>query len=150
MFFPVIKNSYKKRRAMRYLKKIVINPDRIRKIPSSFSWIDRRFMCDGYLQQLCQESVLLYFFLIIVGDHQGLSFYGDQRICQALKLSSQALERGRNQLVIQNLIAYQAPMYQVLSLSPARRGEPPAEGADVGERMMSIKNIMASSFGKFV
>jgi len=113
---------------MTYLKKFLINPQRIRKIVGSFSWVDRQFMRSGYLKTLCQEAILLYFFLVIVSDEQGLSFYGEQRICKELKLSTPELEKGRRQLIVQNLIAWQNPMYQVLSVgSPERHfstGEP--------------------------
>jgi len=127
---------------MTYLKKFLLNPDRVRKVPASFSWVDRQFIRAGYLQRLCHEAVLLYFFLIIVSDHQGLSFYGDQNICNHLDLSQQALEQGRRQLVIQGLIAYQSPMYQVLSLGSVRDRDPPT---DINAKPMLIKDIMNSS-----
>jgi hypothetical protein len=106
---------------MTYLKKFIINPERIRKVPGSFSWVDREFMRSGYLQVLSAEAILVYFFLLIVGDHQGLSFYGDRHMGRVLKLAGPQLEKARRQLMIQDLIAYQRPMYQVLSLPPGSR-----------------------------
>jgi hypothetical protein len=103
-------------------------------------------MREGCLQRLCPEGVMLYFFLIIVGDHRGLSFYGDQRICETLHLSLQDLEGGRRQLVIQDLIAYQKPLYQVLSLGTAKR-EPKPQGED---NPMLIKEIMDASLKQFL
>jgi hypothetical protein len=89
---------------------------------------------------------MLYFFLIIVGDHRGLSFYGDQRICETLRLSLQGLDRGRRQLETQDLIAYQKPLYQVLSLATAKR-EPKGQGED---NPMLIKEIMSTSLKQFL
>ena len=44
-----------------------INPNRIRRITGSFSWIDHRILHDGYLEFMSQEEMLLYFFLVLVG-----------------------------------------------------------------------------------
>ena len=130
---------------MSYLKKNVINPDRVRKVPGSFSWVDRRLMREGYLQRLNPEAMILYFFLIIVGDHQGLSFYGQQCICENLGLSLQDFKRGRRQLIIQDLIAYQKPLYQVLSLGTTQR-----EIVSSGENQpMLIKEIIDLSLKQF-
>ncbi|MBU1912604.1 MAG: hypothetical protein KKB22_03620 [Candidatus Omnitrophica bacterium] len=99
---------------MTYLKKSLINPQRIRKISGSFSWIDRRFIREGYLESLSWEAALLYFFL--VSDREGLSFYGDERIGNMLKINKEVLRQARQQLIEKNLIAWSAPLYQVLSL----------------------------------
>jgi len=131
---------------MSYLKKKVINPERVRKVPRSFSWVDRKFMREGYLQQLGPEAIILYFFLVIVGDPQGLSFYGEQRIGETLHMNSQDLERGRHQLIIQNLIAYQKPLYQVLSLGVEER-----ELSALGENGPKlIKEIMDATLKQFL
>lgn len=131
---------------MTYLRKYLIDPDRIRKIPASFSWVDRRFMREGYLQNLCREAILLYFFLIIVGDNRGLSFYGDTNIYKQLKLSKQDLQKGRVQLITQGLIAYQSPMYQVLAIGLNRAGQP---SWDVKSEPVLVKNVMDLSFKDF-
>ena len=132
---------------MTYLKKCLINPDRVRKVVGSFSWVDRTLMREGYLNLLCQEAMLLYFFLIMVSDYQGLSFYGDQRVCQILKLNAEALDKGRRQLMAQDLIAYQHPMYQVLSLKSSQRRVP---ALPVSHKPASLKTIMNSSFKTLV
>lgn len=44
-----------------------INPERVRKITGSFSFIEHRFLRDGFFQGLSQYDLLLYFFLILVG-----------------------------------------------------------------------------------
>jgi len=57
------------------IKKKVLDPNRIRHIDGGFSFIPHRFMADGFLATLTQKELLLYLFLIIVSDRQGLSFY---------------------------------------------------------------------------
>jgi len=98
------------------IEKRVLIPDRIRKVPPSFSWVDHRFLRLGYLDHLSPEAMLLYFFLVLVSDHQGLSYYSTRALSKHLKLSSAKLRSARAQLVQEGLIAYQPPLYQVLSL----------------------------------
>ena len=38
-----------------------INPDRIRRITGSFSWIDHRLLSDGFLSAMTGEEILIYF-----------------------------------------------------------------------------------------
>jgi hypothetical protein len=131
---------------MTYLRKYLIDPDRVRKIPASFSWVDRQFIREGYLQNLCQEAILLYFFLIIVGDNRGLSFYGDTNICKQLKLSAQGLQKGREQLITQGLIVYQCPMCQVLAIGLDREQQ---SSAGVKTDPVLVKNVLDFSFKEF-
>ena len=90
--------------------------NRIRRIPSQFSWIDQRLIRDHYVELCDHETLALYLFLVTVADADGLSYYGDQRLCQCLNMDTSALARARDWLVRLQLIAYQAPLYQVLAL----------------------------------
>lgn len=56
--------------------------DRIRKIDGSFAWIGHRFLRGGFFASLSQEELLLYFFLVLVADRQGLSYYHYDKICE--------------------------------------------------------------------
>lgn len=96
--------------------KKIINPKRLRKIHGSFAWIEHRFITGGFLDQLSLTEISLYFFLVAVADHNGLSFYADHRICRLLKIDLSAFGLARRGLIENCLIAYQAPLYQVLSL----------------------------------
>jgi hypothetical protein len=60
----------------------------------------------------------LYLFLVTVADGQGLSYYSDAGISQLLPLQGPVLARARQELIRARLIAYQKPLYQVLSLDP--------------------------------
>lgn len=93
---------------------------RVRRPPKDgFSWIDRRFVRE-FAPGLSQEAVLLYFFLTAVADKEGLSYYKDETLCQRLDLDQAVLTRVREDLIQHDLIAWQAPLCQVLSL-PERR-----------------------------
>jgi hypothetical protein len=98
--------------------KRVLDPQRVRKIEGSFSWIDHRFITGGFLRDLSTLEILLYLFLVAVSDRNGLSFYYDDRIASLLKIDLSALGRAREGLVQRSLVAYEPPLYQVLSLPP--------------------------------
>lgn len=98
--------------------KKLLRPERIRKIESSFSWIDHRFITAGFLSDLTTVEILLYLFLVAVSDRNGLSFYHDDRIVSLLKIDLVSLGKAREGLVQRSLLAYEAPLYQVLSLPP--------------------------------
>jgi hypothetical protein len=99
--------------------KRVLHPERLRKIEGSFSWIDHRFITGGFLRDLSALEILLYLFLVAVSDRNGLSFYHDDRIASLLKIDLAALGQAREGLVRRSLLAYEPPLYQVLSLPPA-------------------------------
>jgi len=98
--------------------KRVLHPERVRKIEGSFSWIDHRFITGGFLRDLSTLEILLYLFLVAVSDRNGLSFYHDDRIASLLKIDLPSLGQAREGLVLRSLLAYQPPLYQVLSLPP--------------------------------
>jgi hypothetical protein len=54
--------------------------------------------------------------LVTVGDAKGLSYYGDKSIIKHLSMDQSALEAARANLISIGLIAWQKPLYQVLSL----------------------------------
>ena len=73
-------------RKRRDVKKRPIDAERIRQIPDDgFSWIDRRFVREGFIEPLAPEAILLYFFLVSVSDAHGLSFYADPTVSRILK-----------------------------------------------------------------
>jgi len=98
--------------------KRILDPDRVRKIEGSFSWIDHRFITAGFLQDLSTIEILLYLFLVAVSDRNGISFYHDDRVCSILKIPLTSLGEARQSLIMRSLIAYEPPLYQVLSLPP--------------------------------
>jgi hypothetical protein len=99
------------------LKKL-LHPERLRKIQGSFSWIDHRFITGGFLGDLSTIEILLYLFLVAVSDRNGLSFYHDDRISSLLKIDLASLGKAREGLIQRSLLAYEPPLYQILSLPP--------------------------------
>jgi hypothetical protein len=95
-----------------------IHPDRIRKIPKQFSWIDGRLVRDGYLDCCSHSAAGLYLFLVTVSDARGLSYYSDQSVCKRLQMDTCLLSEARLELIKLSLIAYRKPLYQVLDLTP--------------------------------
>jgi len=92
-------------------------PDRRRSIRGSFSWIDHRFLREGFDQGLSRLEKLLYFILVAVSNKDGVSFYSDVRLAELLDIRfPHELEAARNELVARDLIAYEAGIYQVLDL----------------------------------
>jgi hypothetical protein len=111
------------------IKKRVLRAERIRRIESGFSFIPHRFVTDGFLSALDQKELLLYFFLVLVSDRQGLSFYSYDAICSLLQLSVDDYLLARDGLIEKDLIAFDGTLFQVIDL-PAM---PPA-GAGRGLR----------------
>ena len=102
------------------IQKRVLIADRVRRPPADgFSWVDRRFLRE-FAARLSGDAVFLYFFLAAVSDKQGLSFYGDSTIAVRLRMSEGMLVRAREELIDADLIAYQPPLTQVLSLPRSR------------------------------
>jgi hypothetical protein len=105
------------------ISKTPINPNLIRRITGSFSWIDHRLLSDGFLMAMAGEEILLYFFLILVGDKNGISFYSYDKICQFLKLDVDRFVWARDQLIDKSLIAGENGRCQVLQL-PKKANSP--------------------------
>ncbi len=91
-------------------------PDRIRKISGSFAFVEHRFLHDGFWGSLDHHQLLLYLFLIIVADRNGLSYYSYDRICTLLRISVDDYILARNALIDQDMIAFDGYLFQVLSL----------------------------------
>lgn len=98
------------------MKKRILIPSRIRSIQGGFAFIPHRFLSDGFIKRLEPYESLLYLFLVMVSDAHGLSYYGDASICRLLKMNADELEQCRQVLIEEDLIAFDAPLYQVLEL----------------------------------
>lgn len=98
------------------MKKQLLRPDRLRHVPAQFSWVDHRLVREGHLRRTTPEGLALYLFLVTVADAQGLSYYGDRRCAEHLGMDIASLQTARNSLIETGLIAYECPLYQVLSL----------------------------------
>ena len=118
------------------MKKRVLNPERLRKVPAQFSWIDHRLVQEDYFLRCDHSAWTLYLFLTSVADAQGLSYYSDGSLLRRLKMDPLGLAASRRQLVDAGLIAYAKPLYQVLSLEAA--GAPRSGPIRVGELLRQL------------
>ena len=98
------------------IKKKVLSPERIRRIDGGFSFIPHRFVLEGFVSSLNQVELLLYLFLIMASDRNGVSFYSYDRICTLLELNLDQYIASRNSLIEKDLIAFDGTLFQVLSL----------------------------------
>jgi len=96
--------------------KRVLCPQRLRQVPSQFSWIDHRLVREGHISRCSVNALALYLFLLTVADGRGLSYYSDPSILRLMRLDAAALAGARRELIAVGLIAYQRPLYQVLAL----------------------------------
>jgi hypothetical protein len=122
--------------------KRVLCPQRLRRVPQQFSWIDHRLVRDRHICGRSAEALALYLLLVTVADGRGLSYYSDPTICRLLGLDIPGLARARGELLAARLIAYERPLYQVLALDcpagdaarppdrPSGRGTPAVPGGD--------------------
>jgi len=93
-----------------------INYERIRKIEGSFAWIPHAFVRQGFWNNLSHHGVLLYLFLVLASDRNGISYYSFDRICSMLEINTDEYIHARNTLIDQSLIAFDGYFFQVLSL----------------------------------
>jgi hypothetical protein len=87
------------------VQKRLLCPEKVRKIPKQFSWIDQRLVREGHIERLSHRA-----------DARGLSYYSDPGISRRLGMEAGTLDNARQELVRLGLLAYQSPLYQVLDL----------------------------------
>ena len=136
---------------MTMIKK-ALYPQRIRKISSSFAFIEHRFLREGFWSTLDQHQLLLYVFLIIVADRNGLSYYSYDKICTLLKIAVDDYIVARDALIEKDLIGFDGHLFQVLSL-PDQPVEPAGAALKSKKDMQkhdpaTIHQLIAHSFGK--
>jgi hypothetical protein len=112
------------------IRKRPIYPQRIRRIPKQFSWVDHRLVRDRHIESCSHPALALYLFLVTVGDQEGLSYYSDPTLMSRLGMDGQTLDLARQNLIQAGLVAYEDPLLQVLSLDPCLDSRP-----NVPERM---------------
>ena len=130
------------------MQKRLLVPSRVRRIPGQFSWIDQRLVRDHHIERADCTALALYLFLLTVADAQGLSYYADASIARMLSLRSEQVAVARKGLMRAGLIAYEAPLYQVLALDPIPPAAPMAQDgvsrsrAQGSEALRSIREVL--------
>ena len=132
------------------IKKQPLVPERVRKIQGSFAFIEHRFLRCGFWESLTHHELLLYLFLIMAADRQGLSYYRDDKICRMTEIPVEEYIPARDSLIKKKLIAFDGFLFQVLSLpgkpvtQTARR---PAAGHDrEGKDPSAVYNLITTAF----
>jgi hypothetical protein len=133
------------------MDKSPLDPARVRKITGSFAFLAHRFIRDGFWTSLSHHELLLYVFLILVADRNGLSYYSFDKLCALLQLSRDDYLLARNALIKTDLIASDGHLFQVLSLPPTPVLQPasPLRSAQhmVQADPATIRQIIRNSLG---
>lgn len=96
-----------------------VDPARVRILPRHFAWVDHRLR--ERLHALSLQETALLFFLHIVADRTGCSFWADSTIAKKLGLKEGDVIEARYGLLSKGLIAYRYPLFQLLPLEePAK------------------------------
>jgi hypothetical protein len=104
----------------RHLFRPPLVPERLRSIGGQgFSFFPNRFLLDGFFAALEHDELLLYFFLVLAGDRNGMSWYHYDKLCSLLGMQVERYLRARNSLIEKDLIAFDGTRFQVLEL-PAK------------------------------
>jgi hypothetical protein len=98
------------------IEKSPLCPERVRQITGSFAFLEHRFVRDGFWTSLSHHELLLYVFLVLVADRNGLSYYSFDKSCALLQLSLDDYLVARNALIKKDLIAFDGHLFQVLAL----------------------------------
>ena len=127
------------------IQKHPILPQLIRKVPGQFSWVDQRLVRDRLIESLSHPAAALYLFLVTVADSQGLSYYSDRSLMTRLSMDGHTLDAARRNLMACGLIAFRAPLYQVLPLDPVAEREPAS--ARRSSEQVSIGDLFKQMMG---
>jgi hypothetical protein len=133
------------------IKKLPIYPMRIGRVPSQFSWVDHRLVRDRHIESCSHPAAALYLFLVTVADQEGLSYYSDASLMSRLGMDVQTLQTARQNLIRTNLVAYEDPLYQVLSLDPCIKSKPGPRNARPGptrDAAVSIGRLFKQMLGE--
>jgi hypothetical protein len=125
------------------IKKRLLCPQRLRRVPAQFSWIDQQLVRQPrYLKQCDLGALALYLVLVTVSDVEGLSYYSDSTLERLLRMERAQLLGARQQLCQAGLLLYEQPLYQVLCLQQVETA-----GAPRAEHSRSAKEILQHILG---
>jgi len=134
------------------IEKKPLCPDRIRRIRGSFAFIEHRFLRNGFFANLSNHELLLYIFLILTADRNGLSYYSYDKLCMLLRISIDEYVLARDALIEKDLIAFDGYLFQVLSLpeKPPIDSCAPLKSQNEMQKHdpATIRQLIVHSFGK--
>ena len=124
------------------IKKRILCPERLRRVPGQFSWIDQRLVRDHYLQQCDHAALALYLVLVTVADAEGLSYYSDPTLERMLTMEHAQLLNARRQLCQARMLVYEKPLYQILSLDLPLQSSGVAEPLARSAQTLPVADIL--------
>jgi len=91
-----------------------------------------------------QPEILLYLFLVLASDRNGLSFYSYDAICTFLQITVDEYIESRDSLIKKDLIVFDGTLFQVLDLprEPVQRRQRQNHGS------LKIENLIQHSIGE--
>ena len=125
--------------------KRLLCPERVRRVPDQFSWVDHRLVREGHIKRCGPEALALYLLLVTVGDADGMSYYSDTKVAPLLSVDEGGVRKARRELLAADLIGYKKPLYQVLSLE--RRLPSVPLKSERGNRCVSIGDVLRMATG---
>ncbi len=115
-------------------ERMKLDPSRTRRPVPRFGWgwVDRRIVIKDFLNPLSRAEITVYFFLCVVADRHGMSWYSPRSMSRALKVPPDQVNEALTGLEQRNLIAIAGRLIQVLDLDttipdPATPAEMPAQ-----------------------
>lgn len=96
-----------------------VDATRVRTLPRHFAWADHRLR--DRLTPLTPVEMALLFFLHLVADRQGCSFWADSTIAKKLGLKEGDVIEARYGLLSKGFIAYRYPLFQLLPLEDSAK-----------------------------
>ena len=97
-------------------KKRLIKPTRVLEIQETFTFLEHRFLQQGFFEHLTQHGLLFYLFLVLVSDRQGISYYSYDRLCSMTGTTLDEYICARDGLIDTYLLAFDGFFFQVLAL----------------------------------
>lgn len=86
----------------------------------SYSIVDHALLHGGHFRRLSHQALSLYLFLVVVGDPDGKSYYGERTIGEVLRLDSDHFRCARRELVDAGIVSFSSPYFWVKNLKPVR------------------------------
>ena len=124
------------------MTKRLLVPERRRQIPGQFSWVDQQLVRGHHLRNCDHAAWALYLFLLTVSDAEGLSYYSDAAVQRWLRLEGTGLRAARQQLVRADVLAYAAPLYQLLALPKLSAAETSVRTNDTVSVAEVLRRVM--------
>jgi hypothetical protein len=114
----------------------------------SYSIVDHALLHGGYFKRLSHQALVLYLFLVVVGDRNGESFYRPGTIAGILRFSVDEILSALRELVNNRLIALEANKTRVLTITVCneKRGTYPQGQISQGCRAAKLPPDRANSW----